>query len=104
MPAIVTTYIEVLKNAKTFIDEASANESTSGKPKTWYYKGNVYWAMNDSKNPIFSESGQNPLLVAVESYRKAFELDPKYEFAIECFGNKIPAIQIHRLGILLIRV
>jgi tetratricopeptide (TPR) repeat protein len=81
------TDIEVLKNAKTFIDEASANESTSGKPKTWYYKGNVYWAMNDSKNPIFTENGQNPLLVAVESYRKAFELDPKYEFAIECFGK-----------------
>jgi tetratricopeptide (TPR) repeat protein len=81
------TDIEVLKNAKTFIDEASANESTSGKPKTWYYKGNVYWAMNDSKNPIFTENGQNPLLVAVESYRKAYELDPKYEFAIECFGK-----------------
>jgi len=81
------TDIEVLKNAKTFIDEASANESTSGKPKTWYYKGNVYWAMNDSKNPIFTENGQNPLLVAVESYKKAYELDPKYEFAIECFGK-----------------
>jgi tetratricopeptide (TPR) repeat protein len=81
------TDIEVLKNAKTFIDEASANESTSSKPKTWYYKGNVYWAMNDSKNPIFTENGQNPLLVAVESYRKAYELDPKYEFAIECFGK-----------------
>jgi len=81
------TDIEVLKNAKTFIDEASANESTSGKPKTWYYKGNVYWAMNDSKNPLFTENGQNPLLVAVESYKKAYELDPKYEFAIECFGK-----------------
>jgi len=81
------TDIEVLKNAKTFIDEASANESTSGKPKTWYYKGNVYWAMNDSKNPVFTENGQNPLLVAVESYKKAYELDPKYEFAIECFGK-----------------
>jgi tetratricopeptide (TPR) repeat protein len=81
--------IEVLMNAKKFIDEASASESTSGKPKTWYYKGNVYWEMNLSKNSIFTESGQNPLLVAVESYRKAFELDPKYEFAADCFSNAL---------------
>ena len=83
------TDIEVLMNAKKFIDEASASESTSDKPKTWYFKGNVYLEMHVSKNPVFTENGQNPLLVATESYRKAYELDPKKDFAGECFGKAL---------------
>ena len=36
------TDIESIQKAKGFIDEASQTESTSGKPKTWWVRGNVY--------------------------------------------------------------
>jgi tetratricopeptide (TPR) repeat protein len=91
------TDIDQLRKAKEFIDEASLSESTSGKPKTWYYRGNVYWSMNDSKDTSFTKNGENPLLTAVESYKKAYDLDPKYEYAEECYNKAY--IGYNNLGI-----
>jgi len=91
------TDIDQLKKAKEFIDEASLNEGTSGKPKTWYYRGNVYWSMNDSKDSVFTQNGANPLLTAVESYKRVYDLDPKYEYAEECYNKAY--IGYNNLGI-----
>jgi tetratricopeptide (TPR) repeat protein len=90
--------IEQLKKAKENIDEAALNEKTISKPKTWYYRGNVYWAMSESKDPSFVEGGQNPLLSAVESYKKVYELDPAYEFSEESYQKAL--IGYKNLGIL----
>lgn len=90
--------VDQLHKAQESIDEAALNEKTMSKPKTWYYRGNVYWAMNDSKDPAFTGSGQNPLLTAVESYKKVYDLDPSYEFADESFQKAL--IGYKNLGIM----
>jgi len=92
------TDIENLKKARENIDQASTNESTSQKAKTWYYRGNVYWAIQESKNPELMEATVNPLLTAVESYKKVYELDAKYEYADESFQKAV--IGFRNLGIM----
>ena len=92
------TDIENLKKARENIDQASTNESTSQKAKTWYYRGNVYWAIQESKNPELMEASVNPLLTAVESYKKVYELDAKYEYAEESYEKAM--IGYRNLGIM----
>lgn len=92
------TDIENLKKARENIDQASTNESTSQKAKTWYYRGNVYWAIQESKNPELIEATVNPLLTAVESYKKVYELDAKYEYAEESYEKAM--IGFRNLGIM----
>jgi tetratricopeptide (TPR) repeat protein len=72
---------ESLIKAKESIDKASVNESTSGKPKTWYYRGNVYMALSESKHASHSGMIEDALKTSIESYAKAFKIDPKGEFA-----------------------
>jgi tetratricopeptide (TPR) repeat protein len=90
--------IDNLKSARENIDQASTNESTSQKAKTWYYRGNVYWAIQESKNPELMEATVNPLLSAVESYKKVYELDAKYEYAEESYEKAM--IGYRNLGII----
>jgi tetratricopeptide (TPR) repeat protein len=90
--------IDNLKSARENIDQASTNESTSQKAKTWYYRGNVYWAIQESKNPELMEATVNPLLTAVESYKKVYEIDAKYEYAEESYEKAM--IGYRNLGII----
>lgn len=92
------TDVENLKNAQENIDAASLNEGTALKPKTWYYRGNVYWAIQESKDPAVVALSSNPLLTAVESYKKVYELDAKYEFADECYQKAM--VGYRNLGIM----
>lgn len=91
--------VESIQKAKGFIDEASVTESTSGKPKTWWVRGNVYLSFYESKNAeLIAQAGGNPLRVAAESYEKAYTLDAKYENAEECYQKAIIAYK--NLGII----
>ena len=72
---------ESLIKAKESIDKAILSESTSGKPKTWYYKGNVYMAISESKHPSIEPYLADALKVASDSYLKVYQLDPKGEYA-----------------------
>lgn len=90
--------VEQLKKAQENIDLAIENAKTSSKPKTWYYRGNVYWAMNDSKDEAFTAGGANPLLTAVESYKKVYELEADYEYADESYQKAL--IGYKNLGIM----
>jgi tetratricopeptide (TPR) repeat protein len=90
--------IDDLKTARENIDQASSNESTSQKAKTWYYRGNIYWTIQESKNPELMEATVNPLLTAVESYKKVYELDAKYEYAEESYAKAM--IGYRNLGIM----
>ncbi len=92
------TDIENLKKARENIDQAALNESTSQKAKTWFFKGNIYWAIQESKNPELLEATVNPLLIASEAYKKAYELDAKYENAEESFQKAM--IGYRNLGIM----
>jgi tetratricopeptide (TPR) repeat protein len=91
--------VESIQKAKGFIDEASLTESTSGKPKTWWVRGNVYLSFFESKNAeLIAQAGGNPLRTAAESYEKAYTLDAKYENAEECYQKAIIAYK--NLGII----
>src|SRR5690606_31729368 len=69
--------LDDLRNARKNIDEAALNDGTSGKPKTWYYRGNVYLAIFGSE---MKQEVPEALKNAAESYIKVYELDPKYEY------------------------
>lgn len=81
--------IESLQKAKGFIDEAITAESTVGKPKTWYVRGNVYSALHESKNADLIKQAGEPLKIATEAYEKAYSLDAKYENANECYMRAV---------------
>ncbi|MDZ4756637.1 MAG: hypothetical protein SGJ10_00680 [Bacteroidota bacterium] len=68
-----------MKDAKTYIDKAAANEETSVKPKTWYYRGLIY-------NKIEAEDkiknlDSNAAEKALESFLKCLSIDKKEEFS-----------------------
>jgi tetratricopeptide (TPR) repeat protein len=72
---------EALGKAKESIEPATTDESTMGKPKTWYYRGNIYFEIGQSKNPSHAGLSPDPYYDAAFSYQKCLLLDPKYEFA-----------------------
>ncbi len=72
---------EALGKAKESIEPATTDESTMGKPKTWYYRGNIYFEIGQSKNPTHAGLSPDPYYDAAFSYQKCLLLDPKYEFA-----------------------
>lgn len=63
-----------LDNAMNAIEAASKHSSTSGKAKTWFYRGKVYHAINDSQDEKFKNLHPNPLMEAYQSYKKAMEM------------------------------
>jgi tetratricopeptide (TPR) repeat protein len=93
------TDIESLQKGRGFIEEAIGAESTQGKSKTWWVRGNIYLTIHESKNDgLVKEAGGEPLRIAAESYQKAFELDAKYENATECYQKALIAYK--NLGIM----
>ena len=80
---------ESLLKAKESIDKASESESTSGKPKTWFYRGNVYMALSESKHESHSNFTSDALKNALDSYVKCYKLDPKGEFAEDAKLNAL---------------
>ncbi|MEO8148704.1 MAG: tetratricopeptide repeat protein [Bacteroidia bacterium] len=70
-----------LDKAKQYIDEASVNEGSMGMAKTWYYRGQIYQGM--FKNAKYGSLSPDPLGEAYKSYKKALEIDPKYEYKDE---------------------
>ncbi len=76
-----------LDKAKTAIDEASQNETTVGMAKTWYYRGLIY--QKTYKHEKYASLDPDPLKVALESYNKALEIDPQYEFKEEIVQKKM---------------
>ncbi len=67
--------------AKEAIDGAAVAESTMGMAKTWYYRGQVYQFLYESKNDKFKALKPGSLLEAKRSFEKALELDTKKEFS-----------------------
>jgi tetratricopeptide (TPR) repeat protein len=69
-----------LDQAKQAIDEAAQNEKTIMDPKTWFYRGNIYYDIAISKDSNYRELDPDPFEVAFKSYQKAKELDTKGEY------------------------
>lgn len=85
-----------LRNARKSIDEAIGNDGTASKPKTWYYRGNVYLAI--SGEPALKQEVPDALRQAADAYLKVYELDPKYESAEESWQKA--NISYKNLGIM----
>lgn len=66
-----------LDKAKDAIEEAILHEKTKGQAKTWMVRGDVYKAIAESKNPDMKALCATPTRVALDSYKKAIELDAK---------------------------
>jgi tetratricopeptide (TPR) repeat protein len=66
-----------LLDAQKNIDEAIGNEKTMNEAKTWYYRGNVYFAISNSKAPEFANQKAEAAETALKSYMKALVLNFK---------------------------
>lgn len=66
-----------LDKAKEAIEEAIVHEKTKGQAKTWMVRGDVYKAIAESKNPDMKALSETPTRIALDSYKKAIELDAK---------------------------
>lgn len=69
-----------LDKAKESIDPTITNETTMGLAKTWFYRGNVYLAIQLTDDPQYAPLKENALKTSHESYKRALELDTKGEF------------------------
>ncbi len=69
-----------LDKAKEAIDQASENSKTRDDAKTWFYRGNVYLAIQLSTEEEYKDLSNDPLMEAYEAYKKALPLDEKGEY------------------------
>lgn len=80
--------------AKENLDAASIHPKTSGKAKTWYYRGDCYYALYKSTDKRFTNLDPNPLRVAYISYVNAKYLDkrnafPDLDYKVSLVGAEI---------------
>ncbi|HET6244496.1 MAG: tetratricopeptide repeat protein [Bacteroidetes bacterium] len=92
--------LDDLMNAKAAIDEATQHAQTMGNSKTWYYRGQIYHAMVESKEASLIETKDKNLQETVKSYLKTLELDSKKEYSRETLQRlAIAQIQYLNLGV-----
>lgn len=66
-----------LDNAMEAIEPTISDEKTKGEAKTWFFRGQIYQAIYETKEEKYKNLHPNPLKVAVESFMKCLELDDK---------------------------
>lgn len=64
-----------LEKGKENINKAIKHEDTKNEAKTWFYRGNIYFAIDTSTNPDFKKLSNNPKDKVIESYKRCSELD-----------------------------
>ncbi|MBE0640669.1 MAG: tetratricopeptide repeat protein, partial [Bacteroidales bacterium] len=90
-----------LDKAREAIEPAISHEKTMGDPKTWFYRGNVYLAIQLAQEPEFQALKTNALQISEESYNKALELDAKEQYKPEILQRyPIIAEQYYNQGVL----
>lgn len=84
--------------AKQAIDECIAHVQTMNLAKTWFYRGVIY--QNIYSNEKFKSLSDNALMIALESYNKVEEIDPKSDHQEDILRNKqVMANQMFDLGV-----
>lgn len=79
-----------LDEAKTIIDAATTYEKTMNDAKTYYYRGLIYAAIDTTSNEQFKALDPNAFDVAVESFKKADEMQKgKEHFTQDANGMPI---------------
>ena len=76
-----------LDKAKTAIDEASIHVKTKEDPKTWLYKGEIYYQIAVSQLPAYHDLDKNAPTVAYEALlnAKKYDLKGKYDDEIALY-------------------
>jgi tetratricopeptide (TPR) repeat protein len=72
-----------LDKAMESINEAILNEKTSMDPKTWMYRGIIYYNISTSPLPAYHALDTNAALVSYQSFQKAKEYDAKGTYTVE---------------------
>jgi tetratricopeptide (TPR) repeat protein len=70
----------LLDKAKEAIDEATVHEKTMNDPKTWLYRGMIYYNIAVSQLPAYQDLDPNAAMVAYEAFLKSKELDVKEKY------------------------
>ncbi len=68
-----------LDKAKEAIEEATKDAKTGIQPKTYLYRGQIYYMIfkdNETSDPVYEKLGYDPLALSLSSFMKGFELDP----------------------------
>lgn len=93
-----------LGEAKDMIDAATTYEKTMNDGKTWYYRGLIYASLDTTSNESFKSLSPNALEIAIESFKKADQMEPNKEYFISdpnditsAASNTLP-IQLERLS------
>ena len=81
-----------LAEAKAIIDAATGHEKTMNDPKTWFYRGQIYAALDTANN----EPGA--LEEALKSFDKALEMDPDQKSVSSFTAGGIENIDSKRQG------
>ncbi len=102
--AIQTAYnylrYDDLDKAKEAIDQAAGNSSTNTMAKTWYYRGQIYHAIYESKKEQFTSLKPGSLDAAFASYEKTLEFDKGEEYKDDVFKRlQILSSQYHNEGV-----
>jgi tetratricopeptide (TPR) repeat protein len=66
-----------LDEAKANVDLMPTYEKTMNDPKAWYYRGLVYGSLDTTQNEAFKALAPDAFTVAMESFKKADELNGK---------------------------
>jgi tetratricopeptide (TPR) repeat protein len=64
-----------IAEAKSIIDAAVDFDKTKDKVKTWYYRGLIYEAINNSEDPSVQNLSDNAFEEAVEAFKKVKEME-----------------------------
>lgn len=81
-----------IAKAKGYIDLASEHEDSKNEAKTWFYKGNIYFAIAISKVEKIKSLDSNALPKAQEFYEKALKMDATV-------SNEMLGIQSPEIGL-----
>jgi hypothetical protein len=76
-----------LDKALESINQCILDPSTAQDAKAWMIRGNVYMEIANTKDPNFQALEKNPMQMALDSYKKAIEFDPKKDYFEEIFAK-----------------
>jgi len=86
-----------LDDAKNQIENAINNDKQKTKAKTWFYRGEIYRGIAADPTGVYSKLDSNAVQVALDSYKKAQELEPGSTFAKQAAEkqNELGALAIN---------
>jgi tetratricopeptide (TPR) repeat protein len=83
-----------LDKAKASIDEAAEHEKTKEDPKTWLYRGMIYYQISTGQFPMYSDLSPDAANIAYESLlnAKKFDVKGKYDDDIAMYMGYLTQI------------